>query len=115
VTGGELNGMISARLITEGGNQREVRGCFACDGMSFAMANGFSGMAWITHRADLNALAVAVMKGAACMIFPAGIRPEEEVIRRAEAENMPLILSEKPAFELAGLLYEAGLRGEETV
>lgn len=115
MTGSRLNGIISARLIAGCRNQREVRGCFVCDGMSFAMANGFPGMAWITHRADLNALAVAVMKGAACMIFPAGIRPEEDVIRRAETENMPLILSEKSAFELAGLLYEAGLRGEEKV
>ena len=115
MTVGEVKRVIRADAADKKGDERKVSGCFACDIMSRAMAEGFSGMAWIAHRADMNALAVAVMKNAACMIFPGGIRPEADVIRRAEAENMPLILSERPAFELAGLLYEAGLRGEESV
>ncbi len=114
MTVGEVRRVIRVKSAAGEGGGRMVSGCFMCDGMSRAMAQGFAGMAWITHRADMNALAVAVMKGAACMIFPAGVCPEDEVVGRAGMENMPLIQSEKPAFELAGLLYEAGLRGEES-
>ena len=114
MTVGEVKRVIRAENAAGDDDERSVSGCFMCDGMSRTMANGFSGMAWITHRADMNALAVAVMKGAACMIFPKGTEPEEGVIGRAEMENMPLLRSDEPAFELAGLLYEAGLRGEES-
>ena len=113
MTIGEMKRMMGANAAGGKNEEKRISGCFVCDIMSRTMANGFAGMAWITHRADMNALAISVMKDAACLIFPDGVEPEEDVIRRAEMENMPLIRSEKPAFELAGLLFEAGLRGEE--
>lgn len=109
----ELAALIEARNISGSCMDGEIRGGFMSDIMSRAMAEGFSGMAWITHRADMNALAVAVMKDAACVIFPAGIEPEEAVIRRAETEKMPLMISEKPAFEIAGIMYLSEIRGRE--
>ena len=109
----ELAALIEARSISGDGMDGEICGGFMCDIMSRAMAEGFSGMAWITHRADMNALAIAVMKNAACVIFPAGIVPEEDVIRQAEKENMPLLTSEKKAFEIAGRMYWAEIGGGE--
>lgn len=113
MTVGEIRELLGAETEAQGDMQRAVSGCLVCDIMSSTMAKGFRAMAWITHRSDMNALAVAVMTGAACMIFPAGIRPEAGVKERAEAENMPLLCAGVNAFELAGQLYEAGLRGEE--
>ena len=101
--------LIEAQSIAGSGADGEIRGGFMSDIMSRAIAEGFSGMAWITHRADLNALAVAVMKNAACMIFPEGIRPEENAVRQAQKENVPLLSSKLTAFEIAGRLYAAGL------
>lgn len=103
--------ILSAKVLVPGSGR--TAGCLACDIMSRAMAQGFRGMVWITHRPDMNALAVAVMKGAACMVFPEGIRPEADVIRRAEIEKMPLLTTALSAFEAAGRLYAAGLGGEE--
>ena len=113
MTVGELAGRLSAETMAGDGAEREIRGCFVCDIMSRALEKGFSGMAWITHRADMNSLAVAVMKGAACMIFPEGIRPERDVTDQAAKENMPLLLSDRTAYELAGEIYLLGIRGEE--
>ena len=110
----ELGSIIEARSIAGGGMDGEkICGGFMGDIMSRAMAQGFSGMAWITHRADMNALAIAVMKKAACLIFPEGIRPEENVVRQAQKERMPLLSSELPAFEIAGRLYLSEVRGGE--
>lgn len=109
----ELAALIEARSISGSCMDGEIRGGFMSDIMSRAMAEGFSGMAWITHRADMNALAVAVMKGAVCMVFPEGIAPEEIVVRKAAEEKMTLLLSEETAFTLAGKLYAAGMRGGE--
>ena len=105
MTVGEIAENLSARTLNPGNEDALIVGCFVCDIMSRTIERGFRGMAWITHRADMNALAVAVMKGAACLIFPEGIEPEEDVVKRAGMENMPLILSENPAFELAGRIY----------
>ena len=111
MTAAQIKEILSARVLVPGSAQVRPAGCFVCDIMSRAMAKGFEGMIWITHRSDMNALAVAVMKGAACMIFPEGIMPEEDVVRRAEMENMPLLLSDQSAFELAGRIYEYMHRG----
>ena len=109
----ELAALIEARSMSGDGMDGKIRGGFVCDIMSRAMAEGFSGMAWITHRADMNALAIAVMKNAACGIFPAGIVPEEAVVQRAKTERMPLLRSDMTAFELAGRLYLSGIRSGE--
>ncbi len=106
MTVGEIAEILSARTLALENPGAQAAGCFVCDIMSRTLEKGFRGMAWITYRADMNALAVAVMKGAACLIFPEGIEPEEDVVKRAGMENMPLILSEKPAFELAGRIHE---------
>ena len=104
--------LLNAEILAEGDLERPVSGGVVCDVMSQAMARGFRGMAWITAQANINALAVAVMTDAACLIFPAGFRPEEAVVRRACEERTTLLAAKESAFELAGRLYAAGLRGE---
>ena len=111
MTVGEMVRLIGGCEITGSGMDREIRGGFMCDIMSRTMAEGFPGMAWITHRADMNALAIAVMKNAACIVFPAGAAPGEDIIRQAQKEKMPLVNSDMAAYELAGILYSTGIRG----
>lgn len=111
MTVGEAAALLGAKVLTAGGG--EIRGGFVCDVMSRAMAQGFSGMAWITRQANMNALAVAVMTDAACLIFPAGVVPEETVIQKAREEGRALLCAAQEAFEIAGMLYAAGLRGED--
>ncbi len=111
MTVGEAAALLGAGMLTEG--DREICGGLVCDVMSRAMAQGFSGMAWITRQANMNALAVAVMTDAACLIFPAGYMPEEKVINKAREEKKALLYAPQEAFEAAGILYGAGLRGRK--
>jgi len=111
MTVGELAQRLGAVNLSDAGTGRAVTGGFSCDVISQAMARGFRGMAWITVQANMNALAVAVMTGAACLIFPEGMKAEKTVIERAAIEGIALLSAEDAAFELAGRLY-AGLRGE---
>ncbi len=105
--------LLGAQILAEGAMERNISMGLVCDVLSRAMAGGKSGMAFITVQANMNALAVAAMTDAACLIFPAGYRPEEVVVERAQMEKMPLLAAELPAFEIAGRLHAAGLRGEE--
>jgi hypothetical protein len=55
--------------------------------------------------------------GVASLIDHAGIilvnsrEPEPETLEKAEAEKVPIMVSEMPTFELIGMLYSLGVVG----
>jgi hypothetical protein len=99
--------------IRTGANRLDVavnRG-YASDLMSDVMANAAEGDLWVTLQTHQNIVAVAVMKALAGIILVNGREPEEETVRKAEAEEVPILISRMPAFELVGRLFEMGLSG----
>ena len=84
---------------------------YASDLMSDVMANAAEGDLWVTLQTHQNIVAVAVMKGLAGIILVSGRTPEEETVRKAEAEEVPILISRMPAFELVGRLFELGISG----
>jgi predicted transcriptional regulator len=90
---------------------REVTGGYASDLLSDVIANSREGDVWITLQAHQNVVAVAVMKDLAGIILVGGREPEEETVEKAETENIPVLVSRLPTFELAGRLYNLGIRG----
>ncbi|NNG07915.1 MAG: serine kinase [Desulfobacteraceae bacterium] len=99
--------------IRTGANRLDVavnRG-YASDLMSDVMANAAEGDVWVTLQTHQNIVAVAVMKALAGIILVSGREPEEETVRKAEAEEVPILISRMPAFELVGRLFEMGLSG----
>ncbi|MBW1786244.1 MAG: serine kinase [Deltaproteobacteria bacterium] len=91
--------------------EKDVTRGYASDLMSDVMAHADEGDLWITLQIHQNIVAVAVMKTLAGIILVNNRQPQEDTIQKAEAENIPVMISGMPAFELAGKLYEMGLRG----
>jgi len=52
-----------------------------------------------------------VMKGLAGIILVNGREPEDETMRKAEAETVPIFISSMPTFQLVGKLFELGISG----
>ena len=99
--------------IRTGANRLDVavnRG-YASDLMSDVMANAAEGDVWVTLQTHQNIVAVAVMKALAGIILVSGREPEEETLKKAEEEEIPILISRMPAFELVGRLFELGLSG----
>jgi hypothetical protein len=99
--------------IRTGGNRLDVdvtRG-YASDLMSDVMANANEGDLWITLQIHQNIVAVAVMKSLAGIILVNGREPDAETIRKAKAEEVPIMISTMPTFELVGRLFELGISG----
>ena len=92
----------------------EVTGGYASDLLSDVMGNSHEGNLWITLQVHLNVVAVASMKDLAGIILVNGREPDEDTIRKAEDEGIPVMVSRLPAFELIGRLYGLGIRGAET-
>lgn len=89
--------------------EREVTGGYASDLLSDVIANGRPGDLWITLQKHVNTVAVASMKDLAAIVLVNGREPEEDTVRKAEAENIPVLVSRLPAFELAGRLCGLGV------
>ncbi len=85
--------------------EREVNGGYASDLLSDVIANAEKDNIWITLQIHENVVGVVVLKELAGIIIVNGRKPEEETLRKAEEENIPIMVTELPAFEIVGRLY----------
>ena len=93
--------------------QREVTGGYASDLLSDVLAHSKEGNLWITLQIHQNIVAVASMKDLAGIVLVNGREPEQETIEKAEAEDIVIMVTEMPTFELVGRLYGLGVTGTE--
>ena len=85
----ELMTLIEARSLTPDVSQEgEVTCGYACDLLSWVMAHGEAGMAWVTVQTHLNVVAVASLAEMTCVVLPEGIEMEEESLSKAQAEGI---------------------------
>ena len=90
---------------------REVTGGYASDLLSDVLANSEEGNLWITLQIHQNIVGVASMKDLAGIILVNNREPEQETLKKAEAEKLPIMVTEMPTFELVGKLYSLGIVG----
>ena len=81
------------------------------DLLSDVLARAESGGLLVTIQTQLHVIAVAVHAQQAGVILSADRPPEEEVIRKAVEEKVPLFVSPRSTFDLVGRLYALGVRG----
>ncbi|HDZ89802.1 MAG: serine kinase [Deltaproteobacteria bacterium] len=90
---------------------REITRGYASDLMSDVMANANEGDLWVTLQIHQNIVAVAVMRSLGGIVLINGREPEDATVEKAEAEGLPILVSQMPAFELVGRLFELGISG----
>lgn len=86
--------------------QKDVTGAYVSDLLSDVMANSRDGNVWITLQTHMNIVAVAGLKNLAGIIVVGGRQPGDEIMRKAEGENVAILTTPMPAFETAGKLYQ---------
>jgi len=91
---------------------REFTRGYVSDLLSDVMANAKPGDVWVTLQVHQNIVAVAALKELAAIILIGGREPEKQTLAKAEAENIPILLTEWPAFEIVGRLYQMGITGK---
>lgn len=107
----ELKEILGARVLNEGVNlDKEVKSAYVCDLLSWVMAKGAPGTAWVTVMNHMNVIAVATLLDMACVIIPENIRVEQETLDKATEEEIPVLGCGKTSYELAGLMYAQGLQ-----
>ncbi len=102
--------LIEAENKTPGADTgREVLCGYTCDLLSWVMAHGEEGMAWVTVQTHMNVIAVAVLSDMACVILPEGIEMEKESLDKAASEGMCVLQSPLSGYEICGRLHAAGV------
>ncbi|MBQ4146005.1 MAG: AraC family transcriptional regulator [Clostridia bacterium] len=98
----ELAEKIGLNIVAgQDGVEKEVAGCYIGDLMSLAMARVEEGNVWITIQTNINVVAVAALKEAACVILADGCVLDENAAQKADDEGIPVLVSDKSAYELA--------------
>lgn len=88
---------------------REISGVECCDLLSWVMANGQEGEAWITVQIHSNIVAVATLLDFSCIIVPENIEVDAEVIEKATDEDIPVFSTKLDAYGIFKVFYEAGI------
>ncbi len=89
--------------------EMEVAGGHCGDLLSEVMANAPVGSVWLTIQTHQNIVAVAVLKEMAAIILTGGNEPDDATRVKADAEGIPVLLSDELTYALAGKLYAAGV------
>jgi serine kinase of HPr protein (carbohydrate metabolism regulator) len=89
----------------------EITGGYVSDLLSDVLAHSKEGNIWITLQIHQNIVAVAVTKDLSGIVLINGRAPEEDALRKAEEEQVPILISDMPAFKVVGRLYAMGIRG----
>ncbi len=90
----------------EAGLSREITGGYTSDLLSDVLGNCDAGKIWITLQTHKNVMAIASLKDIAAVILIKDLKPETDMAAQSETEEIPVLGTSLPAFELTGQLYE---------
>ena len=106
----ELAKLIGAEITAgNGGAEKEVSGCYIGDLMSLAMSKLSENNVWITIQTNVNIVAISVLCESSCVILCDGQKPDANACEKADSEDVPLLLTELGAYEIASKLSKLGI------
>jgi len=85
-------------------------GGYASDLLSCVMAGAKPGHVWVTLQAHINIVAVAALTDTAAVIVTEGATPEPEVVEKANSQGVTLLGTSEGTYQVAGKLWEMGIR-----
>ena len=91
-------------VVTMPDGEREIKGVYIGDLLSWVMGRAKADDAWITIMSNINIVAVASLADTACIILAEGVTLEKSVEETANAKGVNILSSDMPAYEAAVLL-----------
>lgn len=88
---------------------REINYLRCCDLLSWVMAKGAEGDAWITVQTHANIVAVSTLLEISCIILPESIKPDIDTLNKAEENQLAIISCDLDAFRIFKILDTMGL------
>jgi len=102
----ELAEKLNLRVISgEKGMDRLIDGGYTSDLLSDVMGNAEMGQCWVTLQTHKNIMAIASLKELACIVLVKGLEPNSDTIEQSNEEGIPILSTDKEAFEITGEIY----------
>ncbi len=101
MTVGTLQKALSLEVFHLSDPEREISGGYAGDLLSWVMGRARENDAWLTIMSNQNVAAVALMTDVACVVLTEGVRPDPDLLRRAEEKGVNLLGTEEDTFTAA--------------
>lgn len=108
MTVNDLAPKIEGKVLSQHGENEIQCGC-VCDLLSWVMARGGEGCAWVTVQTHLNVVAVASLHDMACIIWPEDAAVDTDSLKKADEVGIAVVASPLSAYRIAGLMHEAGI------
>lgn len=107
MTVNELNEILGGgeSLIQDG--DREILSFYAGDFLSNVISKAGDSAAWFTVMNNVNVAGVAVLTEAAVIVICEGVQPDMNLVNRAAAQGISIILTGLPVFEAAAAAASA--------
>ncbi len=96
---------LNLKVLCAKDRKNNVTGGYTGDLLSDVMANSHEGDVWITRQVHQNIVAIATLKEHAGIILVNSCEPAKDALEKAIQENVPIMISDLPAFELTGKIY----------
>ena len=110
----DLVRILDAKVLTgEDRMDTEVHSACGADMMSDVLAFVKEQAVLLTGLTNPQVVRTAEMMDMRCVVFVRGKQPPEAVVELAREHEMILLQTQRRMFTACGMLYEAGLRGEE--
>src|SRR5512139_3619094 len=101
----EIVDSLSLTVVTPTADlSREVKGAYVSDMLSDVIGNSKEGYLWVTIQVHINIIAVASLKNLSGIILVNSRTPAEDTLKKAIEQNIPLMTTPLPAFDLVGML-----------
>ena len=104
MTVSELTQKLSLEVIALPDPDRTVSGGYVGDLLSWVMGRAQEDDAWITIMSNQNVAAVAALSDVACVIFAEGVKPDPDLLKKAELQGINLLGTENSSFVMAAQL-----------
>ena len=102
----EIIDKLGLQCLNEANLDTEVTGAYASDLLSDVMGNARSGQVWITMQTHKNVTAIASLKDIPAVIIVKNGVPDEDMLEHAKDEDICILVSKEPTFQVCGKLYE---------
>ena len=104
MTVNEFASKHSLSVLSLPDGEREIRGAYVGDLLSWVMGRAQADDAWVTIMSNQNIVAVAALADVACIILAEGVTLSEDIIKTATEKNINILSGEEDAFSLCALL-----------
>ena len=110
----KLKNIVSTLALTvragSVGLDEDVTGGYAADLLSCAMAGAHKGSVWVTLQGHLNIVAIASLAELAGIIVTENKPVAPDTLSKADEEGIPILTTPMTTFEVAGRLWEMGVK-----